>query len=484
MNGYFFKSKFKLFLLLLGLATTLNGVSQKQNTRIFGEAPEYKNMAIVFEQYQNFLNHQKKELFTLEIDDNGHFDFTYQLDHITYAFADLGEFRGFIYLEPGKEYELKLPPFEPLSQSQKLNPFYQPEHILLGILNEAPDGLNPMIRNFNEAFDYQINTKAVKLITSRNKTLTQNIIDTLESRFPANHDFFKLHKHFRYARLEMLTSRNPQKDVVKKYFSDTPVMFSMPSYWETFKDAFKGYGRRLFSDKELPRSLDFTTLKETIKKDTLYYRTDLSETLVLWALYESYHEDILAHNNILRWLNEVSQQAETPEVKTTAEAVFRRINALRAGTKAPQFKLFDFSGKEKTLSDYEGKFVYLNFIHTDNHACRKDLKLLPEIYEEFNRDLEIVPIVFNEDYDKAKQFLNNNKFEWDFLHFGMNAYIIDAYNVKAVPLYYLINPEGRIVLSPAPTPDENFHDNFVDQYRKFRRYQQRNNSQPQKSIFN
>jgi hypothetical protein len=72
---------------------------------------------------------------------------------------------------------------------------------------------------------------------------------------------------------------------------------------------------------------------------------------------------------------------------------------------------------------------------------------------------------------------------WDFLFFGMNANILKNYNVLAVPIYYLINPDGKLVLSPSPAPGENFHDNFIDQFRKYQRQQQRKNPQERKSIF-
>lgn len=473
-------------LLLTGIAMfSSSAFSQQQEVRLFGHAPEYSNYAIVFEHYNNFLNYEQEELFTIELGDNGEFDFTYQLDNITFAFVDLGKFRGFIYLQPGKEYELKLPPLEELSQSQKLNPFFEPEHILLGIANEKPTGLNPMIRDFDDAFYFRLNNNAQKLITSRNKQLLNELIDTLETRFPDKHEYFSSHKHFRYARLEMLATRNKEKDVIEKYYSNTPVHFEMPAYWESFKDIFRGFGRKLFDNDELiKRDVDFQYIREKIKKDTLYQRTDLAETMLLWALYESYHEKIIPRKKTLNLLQEVATKASYPEIRQTASTIYERINALREDTEAPDFKLSSFSGKTRSLEDYQGSFVYLNFIHTNNHSCRRDLKLLPKLKEKFGRDLKIVTIIINDDYEEARQFIDRNKdMSWDFLFFGLRANILKDYNVQAVPLYYLINPDGKLVLSPAPTPNENFDDYFVDQYRKYQREQQRKHPQERKSIF-
>ncbi len=469
------------------LAVALNATSlfsQQQTIRIFGQAPDYSNYSLVFERHQNYISYDQVELFTIEVDKNGKFDFTTSLDQITFAFTDLDQFRGLIYLEPGKEYELKLPPFHRLSQAQKLNPFFEPEQILLGILNEDKTGLNSMIRDFDEAYDYQLSKNAVKLISSRHKTLTNNIIDTLQIRFANQHKFFNDHKHFRYARIEMLSSRNHQRDVIPKYFSDKPVQFSMPAYWESFRDVFSGFGRKLFGRQEFSDSISFAGMVQSIKKDTVFKRTDLTEALIVWSLHEGYHEKFIPREKALHLLARVGEEALTPEIRRTALIIYNSISALQEKSKAPDFSLFTFSGERKSLNDYKGKFVYLNFMHTDNYACRRDLKLLPRIREKFKRDLEIVTVLINDDYDKAKQFTDNTEdMEWDFLFFGRKANILKDYNVQAVPIYYLIDPDGKLILSPSPTPGENFHDKFINQYRKYQRKQQRQNPQKKRSIF-
>lgn len=467
------------------LLNTVALSAQEQHIRVYGEAPQFSNYEIVFEHYQNFLNREQQPLFTIKIDEKGKFDISRELEEITYAFADIGRFRGFIYLEPGKEYELKLPPKKELSQTERLNPFFQREKILLGILNETPKGLNPLIRDFDNAFDNQLNSKAVELITRKNRSMALSIIDSLESRFPSNHEFFDKHKQYRYAKLRMLASRSPKRSIINEYFADQPVMFSMPAYWETFREAFKGFGRRLFSQDEFREGpVTFEKIAGNIGKDTLFQRTDLVESLVLWSLYESYHNEVIPRKQTIRLLEETSKKAELSKTRNTAAILHERISALRTGTRAPEFDLISFSGENKTLEDFRGKFVYLNFVHTDDHACRKDMNRIPRILDKFGEDLQVVTIIVNEDYDKAKKYVDNHRQKgWQFLFFGMNANLLKNYNVEAVPLYYLINPEGKIAASPAPSPGEDFHNKFVGEYQQYRRNQQRQKRDGQRSIF-
>jgi hypothetical protein len=39
--------------------------------------------------------------------------------------------------------------------------------------------------------------------------------------------------------------------------------------------------------------------------------------------------------------------------------------------------------------------------------------------------------------------------------------IMEDYHVKALPSYFLIDPYGKIILSPCPGPDGNFESTFI-----------------------
>lgn len=474
------------FITLTGLllcTAIYSGSAQQHNTQVFGHAPEYKNMGLVFQHYQNYLNFEEEELFSLQVDSLGYFSFDLSLKETTYAFADLGSYRGFIYLSPGQQYELKLPPFKPIPQSQRLNPFFQREPISIGIINQDGNDLNAQIRNFDDAFYHELDSKAIRLMASRNKQAVKAIIDSLEIRFPDNTDpYFKSHKEFRYARLEMLTSRNPEKEIIHKYFSSRPVHFNLPAYWETFRDVFRGFGRKTL-EKDFTPPLTFNKTVQLIQQDTTYQRRDISELMSLWTIYQSYHEKLLPPQRALQLLQETSDSAHIEEIKTTAGALHKKIAALQPGSDAPDFSLMDFNRKEYNLEDFKGKFVYLNFMHSENYNCLQELRLLPRIFNTFEKDLEIVTILTDDNYEKAANFAEDADYQWTFLHFGMNANVLRKYNIKAVPQYYLINPEGKLILSPAPAPGENFHDNFIKQYRDYQHEQQRKEQPKRESIF-
>jgi hypothetical protein len=40
--------------------------------------------------------------------------------------------------------------------------------------------------------------------------------------------------------------------------------------------------------------------------------------------------------------------------------------------------------------------------------------------------------------------------------------ILEDYDIRAYPSYFLIDPEGKLILSPAPGPDKGFEKVFLE----------------------
>lgn len=218
-------------------------------------------------------------------------------------------------------------------------------------------------------------------------------------------------------------------------------------------------------------------------QDTLFTNRTLTEIVILHGLYEAFYNKTLTEATILHILQNAHTDASTQQNREMARQFYQKTSSLRPGTEAPDFQLTDAKGKEKRLKDYRGKFVYLNFIHTQNYACQKDLMVLEQFYRGMRKELEIVTIVLDESYESMERFVKNHPYKWDFLHFANAPQILETYNIMAVPAYYLINPHGQLSLSPAPAPEENFRERFAEHFIEFQREELRRNPPQERSIF-
>jgi thiol-disulfide isomerase/thioredoxin len=156
---------------------------------------------------------------------------------------------------------------------------------------------------------------------------------------------------------------------------------------------------------------------------------------------------------------------------------------LRPGSAAPQFTLYRLDGKERSLSNYEGKFVYLNFMHTSNHTCKQDLQLLNVLSKQLRRELSIVTVIMDEDPAAAIKLVKDNKYRWDFLHYAAMPKVALDYRIRALPAYFILDPGQKLRLSPSPSPDESFIPQFTEAQRKYHYEQMRKDKPKTKSIY-
>jgi peroxiredoxin len=120
------------------------------------------------------------------------------------------------------------------------------------------------------------------------------------------------------------------------------------------------------------------------------------------------------------------------------------------GDLAPYFEQPDISGKKVTLSQFKGKYLFLDFWASWCKPCRAENPNLVKAYEKFKqKGLEIMSVSLDGIAQK-KAWLNAIRIDgltWlqvsDLKAWENSAALI--YGVKAIPENYLIDPSGKII---------------------------------------
>lgn len=118
---------------------------------------------------------------------------------------------------------------------------------------------------------------------------------------------------------------------------------------------------------------------------------------------------------------------------------------------APDFTLTDQFGKEHTLSDYQGKTVFLNFWGTWCPPCRSEMPEIQELYENYGRneeDLIVLGIAAPEygqegTVEDITKFLDENGYTfpvvmdetWEMFYY---------YSISAFPTTFMIDSAGNV----------------------------------------
>ncbi|RKP50006.1 TlpA family protein disulfide reductase [Cohnella endophytica] len=111
---------------------------------------------------------------------------------------------------------------------------------------------------------------------------------------------------------------------------------------------------------------------------------------------------------------------------------------------AEDFKLVDLEGKEVSLTDLRGKYVYLNFWATWCKWCKKEMPDLKEVYDNHQTD-DIVFLTVNvgEDQSSAWKYMNDNGYPFRVL-LDSDKSVTRAYGIRSIPVSLFIDKEGKI----------------------------------------
>jgi peroxiredoxin len=121
---------------------------------------------------------------------------------------------------------------------------------------------------------------------------------------------------------------------------------------------------------------------------------------------------------------------------------------IKNGNQAPNFTLEDMNGNKVSLSDFKGKWVYLNFWSVNSEACIGDFRKYGPVINEKYKDKNIVflNICFEEDATKWQKKV-------DELQIGginviarrwTNLQICKDYQADFLPRTFLIDKAGSI----------------------------------------
>ncbi len=118
------------------------------------------------------------------------------------------------------------------------------------------------------------------------------------------------------------------------------------------------------------------------------------------------------------------------------------------GEPAPDFSGMTPEGKTVTLSNFKGKYVLLDFWASWCAPCRDASPQLVNAYQTFKtKNIEWISISLDSNKDKWVEAIQKDNLTWTHISDlnGWASAIAQNYDVKAIPCYFIIDPQGNIV---------------------------------------
>lgn len=148
-----------------------------------------------------------------------------------------------------------------------------------------------------------------------------------------------------------------------------------------------------------------------------------------------------------------------PAYKKEVEEIYVNANTFGDNKQAPDFTYEDINGKNVSLRNLRGKYVYIDVWATWCGPCKAEIPHLEKVEQAFHgKNITFVSLSVDKQSDKRKwadfvksgtlqsiQVLADKDFSSDF---------VKKFNINAIPRFILIAPDGKIVSANALRPSD------------------------------
>ena len=471
----FKKLLFLIIILLIYLAPNVFS----QETKILGIAPSYKNEKVKFYKHSDNITKLEEELFTINIDSSGKFSHVFKLQNTTFAFVYLGVFRCVFYIEPGKDLWLNFPKKTTKSLEDILNPFFQTTDFFIGMNDTLLSDLNYEIKTFDDEIDEYLNSNFFNLYRKTSKANIDSIIEETEVKYSKSvNEYFNNYRKYKYAYLQNIAYIRNQNFACKEFLLNQPILYFNNAYMDFFNSLFANFlslyavsknGSEI--DSDISKSKSIVALKNTLNKNMAFHDDKLQEIIVLKGIHDAFfvkktgEYKLFPSRQMFQVLDSIAITSKQPEHKLIAKNIQKKVLNLYNGTDAPYFELNDSKNKIFKITETDGKYLYISFIHSKSMACQEELTLVKELYKKYKKEIKFISITFDENFKDAVKLFNDKKYDWTLLNGFENSDLLKTYNIKAYPTYYFVSKNLKLINSPAQSPKENFETIFLKNYK-------------------
>ncbi|MBN2807218.1 MAG: redoxin domain-containing protein [Prolixibacteraceae bacterium] len=425
--------------------------------------PAYAGASFSFYTIPNFLTEKQEMVGESAVQADGTFTCTINLSKTSAVYCDFDVYKGWLVLSPDDVVELVLPPRE---EKKSSNPYFRPKVVHFGVKGVPSDNINLLIANFTRQYNLKMSQNMQQIFYRRSLETAETVVAELQSMFPAtSNEYFENFKKYKYASVKYTALIQDPSPIMEEYFIDQPILYDHPDYAELF-------------DKLFPKYLQYATQQTNGQKVSIMLNSGSYEQLLDWLTLDMLFDKLMAEAIVLKGikplfyskrfntaglfniLQKITDTSKMAVHQASSKSIFNELARTMYGAIAPALDLIDINGNFVSWESFTGKYVYLCFTRTDNEKFAAHKELMKQFQITYASDLAIVVVIEDDQLEKNAALLKNDGFEWTVLRGQTRREIYENYNVRILPTYFLIDPQGRMAGSQAPWPDENFEMQF------------------------
>lgn len=284
-----------------------------------------------------------------------------------------------------------------------------------------------------------------ELFRRRQYRYLDSIRATIDNELNITDDYVLQCNTYKIASVQMAVNADGGKKVIQEYYDGKPVLYRSQAYMDLFKDLFKNYE---LTDEFARRNPELTDLVNIYQLRGLYY------------------EDYQSRNWVKKQLQSISQKSKSSEIKSLVTNVLERFDRFAQGADAPDFELQSSDGSMVKLSDYKNSMVLLQFIDGTSRTVEHQFEVLSDLHQQWQDSVQLITVCTKDQLASHRKRFEEHRYDWPLLNLGNDILLLERYEVRTFPEYFLILPGTKIGLAPAPNPDRALRENVTKLLKK------------------
>lgn len=445
-------------------------VQSKDITTVKGFAPKYVGKEINIYQIVDYLSLKEERIASVTVGSDSTFICSFYLEETRKLIVEADKNRGQIYAQPGTNYTLFLPDKNPYDPYRPLGNLIEVSFIDL----DSTD-VNYKILEFNRWSDefvarYYTRSNADKSFFVKRLDTFKLYVKNYYVKDTAN-VFLMNYIKYGIAKIDDFRFKGARNQYEKFdfYLRNAPVCYQCDNYMNYVNHFYERLMPRISKDvndsvyKGILASSPTKVMNSFRLEYTLQNNLKLRELVMIKCLGDLYFEKDYPQTNILTILDSVAQFARFEGNKIIAKNIIQRLTELSDGGKAPDF-IVELPTGSVSLTNFQGKHLYLIFLSTDNEDGLKELELLLPIYQKYKKNVTFLSILETEKEKTDKSVKDYvTKVPWATSVVAKKSDVFKKYQVIRPPYYVLIDPIGYIVNVPALGPKPNGKYQTIDE---------------------
>ena len=136
------------------------------------------------------------------------------------------------------------------------------------------------------------------------------------------------------------------------------------------------------------------------------------------------------------------------------QAIINKSLVNSIGLTAPDFEAYDVEGHAVKLSDFRGKYVYVNFCNSNLQQSLRDLQVLQRFYEVHQQSMVILSVFLYDDAETVKRLQATCKGKIVCLTTPVSDALRQVFDIQGIPSYLLLDREGKFLMTKGAQPSD------------------------------